>query len=423
MRFLRHAPSRRVILGVLAGVSAGALGAGLFAADIFQIADERKGREIAALQDEISSKAAQTAQDRAALHALRAELARTKAERDRVTAAKAAEMRAAAELQLRLQQVAAERDAALAYADDERSRLSTERDAAVARAEDERIQLRAERDAAIERAMAEESRLAGEVDIALERAAREQRDVQQERDRAVAERDALMADTRTILGDLDAETRKTVADVERIIFATGLAANRLSPEPNRFRRVGARGGPYIPWKQQVALADHPQGAQAQSMSQQLDKLKGLRDVMVRLPLIAPVTHAILSDGFGYRWDPINGRGARHDGLDLRAVRDGAIHAPSAGTVIFAGWDGAYGYTIEVDHGFGLTTRYSHLSRMLVRKGDVVAPRENIGVVGATGRATGVHLHYEIRLDDKPLNPASFLGAVHAGEAFSGFVAR
>lgn len=423
MRFLRHAPSRRVILGVLAGVSVGALGVGLFAADIFHLANQRNGHEIATLQDEVRSKAAQTAQYRATLDTLRAELARTTAERDRVAAAKAAERQAVADLQQRLQRVAAERDAALAYADDERTRLGAERDAAVARAEDERVQLRAERDAVIDRAIAEEIRLAGEVENTLERAAQERRSIQQERDRAVAERDAVVADTRTILGDLDAETRKTVADVERIIFATGLAANRLSPEPNRFRRVGARGGPYIPWKEQVALADHPQGVQAQAMSQQLDKLKGLRDVMVRLPLIAPVTHAILSDGFGYRWDPINGRGARHDGIDLRAVRDGQIHAASPGTVIMAGWDGAYGYTIEIDHGFGLTTRYSHLSRMMVRKGDIVAAREQIGVVGATGRATGVHLHYEIRLDDKPLNPLRFLGAVHANEAFSGFVAR
>jgi murein DD-endopeptidase MepM/ murein hydrolase activator NlpD len=423
MRFLRHAPGRRVILGVAIGVGAGALGAGLLAADLFRDADHRSTREIAALQAEVRSRDAETARDRAALDALRVELARTTAERDRTASAKALEMRAAADLRHRLQQLAGERDAAVAYAHDEHLRLRAERDAAVAHADDERVQILAERDAALERAMAEEARLAGEVEATLERTAQEVRESRRERDRAVAERDAVMADTRTVLGDLDAETRKTVADVERIIFATGLAANRLAPEPNRLRRVGARGGPYIPWKEQVALADHAQQAQAQAMTQQLDRLKGLRDVMVRLPLIAPVTHAILSDGFGYRWDPINGRGARHDGLDLRAVRDGAIHAPSAGTVILAGWDGAYGYTIEIDHGFGVTTRYSHLSRMLVRKGDVVAPREHIGVVGATGRATGTHLHYEIRLDDKPLNPMLFLGAVHAGEAFSGFVAR
>ena len=392
MRFLLHAPVRRVILGVAVGVGAGALGVGLLAADWFHIVDQRRDHEIAALQEQVQIQAAQTARERATLEALRADLVRTTAER--TVAAKAAEVRAVADLQQRLQQ------------------LAIERDAAVAEAEDERVQLRAGHDAAVERAAAEEVR-----------AAQERRAALQERDRAVAERDALIADARTVLGDLDAETRKALADVERIIVATGFAAGRLSPEPNRLRRVGARGGPYIPWKEQVALADHVQGAQLHAMTQQLDRLMALRDVMVRLPLVAPVTHAILSDGFGHRWDPINGRGARHDGIDLRAVRDSAIYAPSAGTVVLAGWDGAYGYTIEIDHGLGVTTRYSHLSRMLVSKGEIVAPREHIGVVGATGRATGTHLHYEIRLDGQPLNPMRFLGAVQAGEAFSGFVAR
>jgi murein DD-endopeptidase MepM/ murein hydrolase activator NlpD len=140
--------------------------------------------------------------------------------------------------------------------------------------------------------------------------------------------------------------------------------------------------------------------------------------MVRLPLVAPVTHAILSDGFGYRRDPVNGGGTRHDGLDLRAVRDSAVIAPSAGTVIAAGWDGAFGNLIQIDHGFGVVSRYAHLSRMLVRKGDVVAPNEQIGVVGATGRATGAHLHYEIWVNGQPRDPMRFMSAVPG--PFGGF---
>jgi murein DD-endopeptidase MepM/ murein hydrolase activator NlpD len=82
----------------------------------------------------------------------------------------------------------------------------------------------------------------------------------------------------------------------------------------------------------IYILDEPSiGLHQRDNGKLLKTLKALRDVMVRLPLVAPVTHAILSDGFGYRYDPINGRGARHDGLDLRAVRDSAVYAPGAGT--------------------------------------------------------------------------------------------
>ena len=229
-----------------------------------------------------------------------------------------------------------------------------------------------------------------------------------ERDQAMAERDATMNETRRALRDLDAQTRTAMADVEKVIVATGLEPSRVVPEPNRIRRVGARGGPYIPWKAQVALAEHAESAQLHALTLQVERLKSLRDVMVRLPLVAPVTHAILSDGFGYRHDPVNGGGARHEGLDLRAVRDSAVIAPAAGTVIAAGWDGAFGNLIQIDHGFGVVSRYAHLSRMLVRKGDVVSPNEQIGVVGATGRVTGTHLHYDFWINGQPRDPMLFI---------------
>jgi len=283
---------------------------------------------------------------------------------------------------------------------------------------DEGERLRAERDTIVEQTAAEQARLLIEQEAALEESAAERERLAEERDRAFVERDATMNETRWILRELDAQTRSAVADVEKIILATGLEPARIVPEPNRLRRVGARGGPYIPWKAQVAHADLVEANQVRAVARQLDKLKALRDVMVRLPLIAPVTHAILSDGFGYRFDPVHGGGARHDGLDLRAVRDSAVIAPAAGTVIAAGWDGAFGNLIQIDHGFGVVSRYAHLSRMLVRKGDVVAPREQIGVVGATGRVTGAHLHYEIWIDGQPRDPMRFIKAI--SQPFAGF---
>jgi murein DD-endopeptidase MepM/ murein hydrolase activator NlpD len=370
---------------LVGGLCVVALGASLVAVGFFHRALERTASEIAALRREAArqaqTEAERSAQDRALLERLGRELAQSSAERERTVAA----------IEVQAQTVAGQRD-----------RIE---------------QLKAERDTAVE-LTAEQARLLVDRHALLEEAAGERTQLALERDQAMAERDATMNETRRALRDLDAQTRTTMADVEKIIVATGLEPSRLVPEPNRIRRVGARGGPYIPWKAQVALAEHSESTQLHVLTLQVERLKSLHDVMVRLPLVAPVTHAILSDGFGYRRDPVNGGGARHDGLDLRAVRDSAVIAPAAGTVIAAGWDGAFGNMIQIDHGFGVVSRYAHLSRMLVRKGDVVAPNEQIGVVGATGRVTGAHLHYEIWIDGQPRDPMRFITAV--SRPFAGF---
>jgi murein DD-endopeptidase MepM/ murein hydrolase activator NlpD len=388
------------------GVLFGVVGVSLLAVAVFQRTIERTEGEIASLRREAvrtsQAEAERSARDRALLDRLGHELAQSSAERGRAVAAFEAQARIVAGRQVRIDQLSAERDSAIELAS-ERGRLLAARDSVLAEIASEGIRLARERDQAVvgrDRAMAERDQAAIE------------------RDQAMAERDAMMIEARQALHALDGETRTVVADVEKIIAAAGLEPSRLVPEPNRIRRVGARGGPYIPWKAQVALAEHAGNPQLHTLSLQLDRLKSLHDVMVRLPLVAPVTHAILSDGFGYRRDPVNGGGARHDGLDLRAVRDSAVIAPAAGTVIAAGWDGAFGNLIQIDHGFGVVSRYAHLSRMLVRKGDVVAPNEKIGVVGATGRVTGTHLHYEIWIDGQPRDPMRFLSAV--SRAFAGF---
>jgi murein DD-endopeptidase MepM/ murein hydrolase activator NlpD len=376
---------RRKARWLVSGLCFVALGASLVAVGFFHRALERSDSEIAALRREEARKARtdaeRSAQDRALLDRLGHELTQSSADRDRAMAA----VREQAEI------VAGQRGHI--------------------------EQLKAERDRAVE-LVSEQAELLVDRDAALAEIAREHARLAHERDQAVAERDATIVEGRWALRALDAEARTAMADVEKIIAATGLEPSRLVPEPNRIRRVGARGGPYIPWKEQVALADHADGPRLHTLSLQIDRLRSLHDIMVRLPLVAPVTHAILSDGFGYRRDPVNGRGARHDGLDLRAVRNAAVIAPAAGTVIAAGWDGAFGNLIQVDHGFGVVSRYAHLSRMLVRKGDVVAPGEQIGVVGATGRVTGTHLHYEIWVDGQPRDPMRFITAV--SRPFAGF---
>jgi murein DD-endopeptidase MepM/ murein hydrolase activator NlpD len=121
-----------------------------------------------------------------------------------------------------------------------------------------------------------------------------------------------------------------------------------------------------------------------------------------LPGFAP------SSGFGRRLDPFTGKPARHTGLDYAAPHGAPVLASAGGRVRRAGPYGAYGRTVEIDHGSGLVTRYGHLSRILVRVGDVLLPGQQIAKVGSTGRSTGPHLHFEVLQDGTAVRPELFL---------------
>ncbi len=117
----------------------------------------------------------------------------------------------------------------------------------------------------------------------------------------------------------------------------------------------------------------------------------------------------INNEFGYRRNPFSGRGYEfHAGMDIDGNRGDFVAAPANGTIVTAGWEGGYGNLIEVDHGNGLRTRYGHLSKIGVQVGDTVQRGQLIGLIGSTGRSTGPHLHYEVRLNDKPINPRRFL---------------
>jgi len=117
----------------------------------------------------------------------------------------------------------------------------------------------------------------------------------------------------------------------------------------------------------------------------------------------------INNEFGFRRNPFGGRSYEfHPGMDIDGERGDPVLAPATGVVIKASWTGGYGNMIEVDHGNGLTTRYGHLSRIEVTVGDTITRGQLIGYVGSTGRSTGPHLHYELRLGEKPINPRHFL---------------
>jgi murein DD-endopeptidase MepM/ murein hydrolase activator NlpD len=140
------------------------------------------------------------------------------------------------------------------------------------------------------------------------------------------------------------------------------------------------------------------------------KLDQLQDGVIAVPSDKPVKMNVeFTSGFGVRSDPFHAGAAMHPGIDLAGTYGTAIYATADGTVLRAGWNsGGYGNLVEVDHGRGITTRYGHMSAILVSAGDHVTRGQQIGRMGSTGRSTGNHLHYEVRIDGRAVNPIPFM---------------
>ena len=135
------------------------------------------------------------------------------------------------------------------------------------------------------------------------------------------------------------------------------------------------------------------------------------------PTIWPVVGSIRS-AFGARLDPFSGEGAFHTGIDLAVSSGSAVHATADGTVEAAGYSGRYGKLIIVDHGNGVETYYAHLSEYLVVPGQEVRRNETIGLSGASGHATGPHVHYEVRVAGTPVNPFKYMGKLDNGRVIA-----
>jgi Membrane proteins related to metalloendopeptidases len=116
----------------------------------------------------------------------------------------------------------------------------------------------------------------------------------------------------------------------------------------------------------------------------------------------------INSRFGWRGDPFSGRRDFHTGLDIKGPSGRAIVVSKSGVVVYAGWMSGYGRTVVVDHGGGYTTLYGHCSRLMVRSGSRVQQGQTVAAVGSTGRSTGSHLHFEVRVNGRPINPLRVL---------------
>ena len=184
----------------------------------------------------------------------------------------------------------------------------------------------------------------------------------------------------------------------------------LGVDPGKAPSVpGASGGPFVP----VTLA-----SDAVAFERQLYRISLARAHAERLtrtlgavPVRKPIGGEIdLSSGFGVRIDPFVRGPAMHTGLDFRSNSGDPVRATANGTVTTAGWNGGYGRMVEIDHGNGFSTRYGHLSDIIVKAGQIVRIGQMVGRVGSTGRSTRPHLHYETRIDGEAVDPQKFLRA-------------
>jgi murein DD-endopeptidase MepM/ murein hydrolase activator NlpD len=199
--------------------------------------------------------------------------------------------------------------------------------------------------------------------------------------------DAQLAQAALIARALDVRYQTTAAELKKL---------GLTPS-----RVAAVGGPF----EAVGKAD-PTFKQLFSSWKKLDTLQ---DGAIAIPSDKPVKTAAFTSGFGVRSDPFRHGAAMHPGIDLAGPSGTPIYATADGTVGRAGWNsGGYGNLVELDHGRGIATRYGHMSAILVHAGDRITRGQLIGRMGSTGRSTGTHLHYEVRIDGRAVNPIPFM---------------
>jgi murein DD-endopeptidase MepM/ murein hydrolase activator NlpD len=197
------------------------------------------------------------------------------------------------------------------------------------------------------------------------------------------------------------------ADKRAEAASRAIASLGLNPKALAASAAVAQGGPLT----KLATAkDGSLDPRFRKMGLSLARMDALERGLAGIPQAKPAQVAYVSSSYGYRSDPFTGEAAFHAGLDFPGPRGSPIFAAAKGTVRFVGRKQGYGNCIEIDHGNGLMTRYAHLSRFSTRVGEKVDIGKPIAAMGSTGRSTGSHLHFEVRVNGRPVNPRPFLEA-------------
>jgi murein DD-endopeptidase MepM/ murein hydrolase activator NlpD len=186
-----------------------------------------------------------------------------------------------------------------------------------------------------------------------------------------------------------------------------VAIRKLGLDP-RSMIAAARGGQGGPFVSLSTARDGSLDPRFARLGLSLARMDALERGLNGIPQVMPADIDMISSGFGYRADPFHGGAAMHTGLDFRGPHGSPIHAAANGVVTFVGTKSGYGKVVEISHGNGMLTRYAHMSAWRARNGQQVSAGDVIGLIGSTGRSTGPHLHFEVRIYDRAVNPRPFL---------------
>ena len=226
------------------------------------------------------------------------------------------------------------------------------------------------------------------------------------------EKQALEARNNAIFTQLEEALTVSVEPLERMFRDAGLSPDDLL---NSVRKgYSGQGGPLTPLSLSTSgQSPSPEELRANAILKGLDNMNLYRIAAFKTPFSMPVKDAVrYTSGFGGRNDPL-GRGFRqHEGQDLAGAYGTPIFATADGTITFAGWSSGYGRLIKIQHAYGIETRYGHLAQIRVEVGQKVSRGERIGDMGNSGRSTGTHLHYEIRIGGSAINPMTFIKAAN-----------
>ncbi|HYD24643.1 MAG TPA: M23 family metallopeptidase [Croceibacterium sp.] len=179
----------------------------------------------------------------------------------------------------------------------------------------------------------------------------------------------------------------------------------LNPQAILASARSAQGGPF---EKLSTGRDGSLDPRFERMALSLARMDALERGLSGIPQVMPADMRMITSGFGYRSDPIHGAAAMHAGLDFRGPVGSPIHAAAKGKVTFVGTKSGYGRVVEISHGNGMMTRYAHMSTWKAKIGQAVDAGDVIGLIGNTGRSTGPHLHFEVRINDRAVNPRPFL---------------
>ncbi len=250
------------------------------------------------------------------------------------------------------------------------------------------------------------------VTTALGRTATERDAMAQVADDAKAEADEIAYEMKLleerhddIFASLEEAVTISMAPLDKMFSSAGLDPDDLI---NQVRRgYSGQGGPLGPLAPMIAPGGDPDSERAGRILEGLDRMNLYRLAVEKAPFAMPLkTSFRYTSGFGRRW------GRMHEGTDLAGALGSPVYATADGTVVHAGWESGYGNLVRIRHEFGLETRYGHLSKVRVEVGQKVSRGDRIGDMGNTGRSTGTHLHYEVRVNGSAVNPMTFIKAAN-----------